>query len=165
MPSRRGWILITRADVDVETGTRSPPSSSARQKVMRISPNSQAARSQLTPAVGSSLVIGAILRVNPRPLRANVCDRTACDAALGVELAGIGQRWPGLERVMGIEPTLAAWEAAVLPLNYTRTMQKIVFGFLSNRQPVHFTMLRTAFSIQTRISETGRTNSRFSYSG
>jgi hypothetical protein len=25
-----------------------------------------------------------------------------------------------LERVMGIEPTLAAWEAAVLPLNYTR---------------------------------------------
>ena len=26
-----------------------------------------------------------------------------------------------VERVMGIEPTLAAWEAAVLPLNYTRT--------------------------------------------
>ena len=25
-----------------------------------------------------------------------------------------------LERVMGIEPTYAAWEAAVLPLNYTR---------------------------------------------
>lgn len=25
-----------------------------------------------------------------------------------------------LERVMGIEPTLEAWEAAVLPLNYTR---------------------------------------------
>jgi hypothetical protein len=30
--------------------------------------------------------------------------------------------WCGvMERVMGIEPTLAAWEAAVLPLNYTRT--------------------------------------------
>ena len=27
-----------------------------------------------------------------------------------------------LERVMGIEPTYAAWEAAVLPLNYTRAM-------------------------------------------
>ncbi len=26
-----------------------------------------------------------------------------------------------LERVMGIEPTLSAWEAEVLPLNYTRT--------------------------------------------
>ncbi len=26
-----------------------------------------------------------------------------------------------LERVMGIEPTLEAWEAAVLPLNYTRS--------------------------------------------
>ena len=25
-----------------------------------------------------------------------------------------------LERVMGIEPTLSAWEAEVLPLNYTR---------------------------------------------
>ena len=29
-----------------------------------------------------------------------------------------------LERVMGIEPTLAAWEAAVLPLNYTREAGK-----------------------------------------
>ncbi len=26
-----------------------------------------------------------------------------------------------LERVKGIEPSYAAWEAAVLPLNYTRT--------------------------------------------
>jgi hypothetical protein len=25
-----------------------------------------------------------------------------------------------LERVMGIEPTLSAWKAGVLPLNYTR---------------------------------------------
>jgi hypothetical protein len=25
-----------------------------------------------------------------------------------------------MERVMGIEPTLPAWEAEVLPLNYTR---------------------------------------------
>jgi hypothetical protein len=25
-----------------------------------------------------------------------------------------------MERVMGIEPTLSAWEAEVLPLNYTR---------------------------------------------
>lgn len=29
--------------------------------------------------------------------------------------------WWKLERVMGIEPTLEAWEAAVLPLNYTRS--------------------------------------------
>lgn len=26
---------------------------------------------------------------------------------------------------MGIEPTLAAWEAAVLPLNYTRTERSL----------------------------------------
>ncbi len=29
----------------------------------------------------------------------------------------------GMERVMGIEPTYAAWKAAVLPLNYTRNPQ------------------------------------------
>ena len=27
-----------------------------------------------------------------------------------------------MERVKGIEPSYAAWEAAVLPLNYTRTL-------------------------------------------
>jgi hypothetical protein len=26
-----------------------------------------------------------------------------------------------MERAMGIEPTLVAWEATVLPLNYART--------------------------------------------
>src|SRR5882672_6304374 len=31
-----------------------------------------------------------------------------------------------MERVMGIEPTLAAWEAAVLPLNYTRAGGAII---------------------------------------
>jgi len=29
-----------------------------------------------------------------------------------------------LERVMGIEPTYSAWEADVLPLNYTRIRQR-----------------------------------------
>ena len=35
---------------------------------------------------------------------------------------------------MGIEPTLAAWEAAVLPLNYTRTTRVlyVVTGRVSN---------------------------------
>jgi hypothetical protein len=28
-----------------------------------------------------------------------------------------------VERVKGIEPSYAAWEAAVLPLNYTRLMR------------------------------------------
>ena len=31
-----------------------------------------------------------------------------------------GQGAKGLERVKGIEPSLKAWEAFVLPLNYTR---------------------------------------------
>ena len=31
-----------------------------------------------------------------------------------------------LERVMGIEPTYSAWEADVLPLNYTRCFLSIV---------------------------------------
>jgi hypothetical protein len=31
-----------------------------------------------------------------------------------------------LERVMGIEPTFLAWEANVLPLNYTRDRLRIL---------------------------------------
>lgn len=30
-----------------------------------------------------------------------------------------------MERVMGIEPTLPAWEAGVLPLNYTRRILSV----------------------------------------
>src|SRR5436190_19741514 len=41
---------------------------------------------------------------------------------------------PELERVMGIEPTLAAWEAAVLPLNYTRSGRLILFTLRPVRQ-------------------------------
>jgi hypothetical protein len=33
-----------------------------------------------------------------------------------------------LERVMGIEPTLSAWKAEVLPLNYTRFVYHFVTG-------------------------------------
>ena len=39
-------------------------------------------------------------------------------------LADVGERWRGLERAMGIEPTLVAWEATVLPLNYARAVPK-----------------------------------------
>jgi hypothetical protein len=39
---------------------------------------------------------------------------------------------------MGIEPTLAAWEAAVLPLNYTRLRALILFSFRWVQQPRHF---------------------------
>ncbi len=31
---------------------------------------------------------------------------------------------PGMERVMGIEPTPSAWKAEVLPLNYTRSARR-----------------------------------------
>jgi hypothetical protein len=31
-----------------------------------------------------------------------------------------------MERVMGIEPTLVAWEATVLPLNYTRLRRVMI---------------------------------------
>gem|GEM_PF-5584097 len=41
----------------------------------------------------------------------------------GFSVWGVGKpRWAkALERVKGIEPSYAAWEAAVLPLNYTRS--------------------------------------------
>jgi hypothetical protein len=34
----------------------------------------------------------------------------------------LSRKEPGLERVKGIEPSYEAWEAAVLPLNYTRLL-------------------------------------------
>ena len=57
---------------------------------------------------------------------------------------------------MGIEPTYAAWEAAVLPLNYTRALPALVphrlsfrpaprFGSgRSPRKTVHWTVLQDA---------------------
>ena len=36
--------------------------------------------------------------------------------------------WIALERVKGIEPSYAAWEAAVLPLNYTRAGREFYDG-------------------------------------
>ena len=53
--------------------------------------------------------------------------RLACFPDLGGKLAAIPSRDGGfaldnlhMERVTGIEPALSAWEADVLPLNYTR---------------------------------------------
>jgi hypothetical protein len=41
----------------------------------------------------------------------------------------MGDVWrSGLERVKGIEPSYAAWEAAVLPLNYTRFIGQLNGG-------------------------------------
>ncbi len=37
----------------------------------------------------------------------------------------MGNRKGENERVMGIEPTLSAWEAEVLPLNYTRIKDRV----------------------------------------
>ena len=44
-------------------------------------------------------------------------ERTEWRETKGMRCWGIHRE---VERVMGIEPTLEAWEAAVLPLNYTR---------------------------------------------
>ncbi len=38
----------------------------------------------------------------------------------------------GVERAMGIEPTLSAWEAEVLPLNYARARPSIIGISLQN---------------------------------
>ena len=50
-----------------------------------------------------------------------------------------------LERVMGIEPTSKAWEAFVLPLNYTRIRRKIIIFQIVRRR-----------SINTNLAETTR---------
>ena len=68
----------------------------------------------------------------------------------------------GLERVKGIEPSYAAWEAAVLPLNYTRLSGQLYHASPWRQQPYsaawavagaspNFTP-RTAYSAATRIA-------------
>ena len=70
----------------------------------------------------------------PASLRAVARERACAAEAVARALAAIPalleqrdarlvMRRPWLmERVMGIEPTLVAWEATVLPLNYTRAL-------------------------------------------
>ena len=48
-----------------------------------------------------------------------------------------------LERMMGVEPTYAAWEAAVLPMNYTRESFFIIVA--SGR------IVKTKFGLQKRL--------------
>jgi hypothetical protein len=50
--------------------------------------------------------------------------RFASTRRLGLTLDGPGFRGFSSERVTGIEPALSAWEADVLPLNYTREPAK-----------------------------------------
>ena len=41
-----------------------------------------------------------------------------------------------MERVMGIEPTLSAWEAEVLPLNYTRRLMRSLPVVVREKRPI-----------------------------
>ena len=69
---------------------------------------------------GFSSLEGLVAAAPPRAAWLAVLGESERMCAAGGGPAGPS---PGdLERVMGIEPTLAAWEAAVLPLNYTRAM-------------------------------------------
>ncbi len=46
--------------------------------------------------------------------------RVIWDRRLARKRMGLARAQTRMERVKGIEPSYAAWEAAVLPLNYTR---------------------------------------------
>ncbi len=48
---------------------------------------------------------------------------------------GIDKDARSLERVKGIEPSYAAWEAAVLPLNYTRRFPDFTGWWLVKKSP------------------------------
>ncbi len=72
-----------------------------------------------------------------------------------------------MERVNGIEPSYAAWEAAVLPLNYTRVVE---CGADSNTDNMHTVItvsingeprqLPTNISVATLVEEMGLTGKR-----
>ena len=50
------------------------------------------------------------------------------------DVQGTTLTWPfGVERVTGIEPALSAWEADVLPLNYTRAYQHCLVAAVTGR--------------------------------
>ena len=69
----------------------------------------------------SGLGIKTALRlVMPTAVRALPGSIPYINAVLGSELIKTLNKF--MERVMGIEPTQSAWEADVLPLNYTRTI-------------------------------------------
>ncbi len=58
-----------------------------------------------------------------------------------------------LKRVMGIEPTLSAWKAEVLPLNYTRKVNKIVPGEI--RTPDLLIRSQTLYPAELRAHNDG----------
>ena len=51
-----------------------------------------------------------------------------------------------MERVKGIEPSSKAWEAAVLPLNYTRHPERILSSITGRRSTFLATTPRTSLS-------------------
>ena len=55
-----------------------------------------------------------------------------------------------VERAMGIEPTLSAWEAEVLPLNYARMDDILAAKLHSARQPLRRVARRKQSSLGER---------------
>ena len=56
-----------------------------------------------------------------RNRNARICRGFRHSGDTSVSSSGLSER---MERVDGIEPTYAAWKAAVLPLNYTRSKER-----------------------------------------
>ncbi len=56
-------------------------------------------------------------------------------------------RWFNNERVKGIEPSYAAWEAAVLPLNYTRVEFGLWIGGLRLASRDHCHEMTSSFEL------------------
>jgi hypothetical protein len=78
---------------------------------------------------GSTSLGGTEVKADLGFLRSTALHERAVDAAdegllTRAEFQLFAQR---LERVKGIEPSYEAWEAAVLPLNYTRILQLVDF--------------------------------------
>jgi hypothetical protein len=49
-------------------------------------------------------------------------ERDSFNQGIYLKFLSVQEKGPFNERVMGIEPTLSAWKAEVLPLNYTRLL-------------------------------------------
>ena len=71
-------------------------------------------------------------------------ERSALDASAEIP------RSSSMERAMGIEPTLSAWEAEVLPLNYARMDDILAAKLHSARQPLSRVARRKQSSLGER---------------
>jgi hypothetical protein len=131
--STRAASLVNELQLDGSTGRRVDGSTGRRSKLRRSGLND---RSRAAVRVGVRSVVHPTC-IQTMPLLAAKATNRTLGALMrkGLGSALVLVRGPfRVERVTGIEPALSAWEADVLPLNYTRKRRNGRLGSLCPRR-------------------------------